>query len=129
MFIKDHSKVFNLAELVCNEIKLAITLGRIENQDQTELYLDQLTKIMNVCQLKPKKVNPNFISEIIGCSKEENQNVSKFIDAVNQQNDLQDTKQIVLKNSTKNRRLKHTSNNQHIRVPKSKPRRRHYRYD
>lgn len=104
-------------------------MGKIENQDQRELYLDQLTKIMDVCQLKPKKVNPNFISEIIGYSEKENQNVSQLIDAFNQQNDLQDTKQIVLKNSTKKRRLKYTSSNQHTRVPKSKPRRRHHRYD
>lgn len=115
---------------MCNEIKVAITLGRIENQDQIELYLDQLTKIMDVCQLKPKKTNPNFIFEIIGCSEKENQNnVCKQIEAVTQQNDLQDTKQIVLKNSTKQRRLKHTSNNHHTRVSKSKPRRRHHRYD
>lgn len=128
MFIKDQSKVFNLAELVCNEIKLAITLGRTESRDQTELYLDQLTKIMDVCQLKPKKVNPTFIFEIIGCDEKENQNnVSKQIDAVTQQNDLKDTKQIVLKNSPKQRRLKHTSNNHHTRVPNSKPRRRHHR--
>lgn len=130
IFIKDHSKVFNLAELVCNEIKLAITSGHIENRDQTELYLDQLTKIMEVCQLKPKKVNPNFVFEITGCVEKESQNnACKEIDAVNQQNDLQDTKQIVLKNSTKQRRVKHTSNNHHTRVPKSKPRRRHHRYD
>ncbi|CAI6362031.1 unnamed protein product [Macrosiphum euphorbiae] len=130
IFIKDQSKVFNLAELVCNEIKLAITLGRTENQDQTEFYLDQLTKIMDVCQLKPKKVNPSFKFEIIGCNEKENHNnVSKQSDAVNQQNDLQDTKQIVLKKSTKQRRLKYTSNNHHARVPKSKPRRRHHLYD
>jgi len=122
--------VFNLAELVCNEIKLAIMFGRIENPDQTQLYLDQLTKIMDVCQLKSKKVNPTLILEIIGSSKNENQNnVFKQIDTVNQQNDLQATKQIVSKNSTKQRRLKHTSNNHHTRAPKSKPRRRHHRYD
>ncbi|XP_026823304.1 uncharacterized protein LOC113561210 [Rhopalosiphum maidis] len=130
IFIKDHSKVFNLAELVCNEIKLAITFGCIKNQDQTQLYLDQLTKIMDVCQLKSKKVNPTLILEIIGSSEKENQNnVFKQIDTVNHQNDPQATKQIVSKNSTKQRRLKHTSNNHHTRAPKSKPRRRHHRYD
>jgi len=114
---------------VCNEIKLAITFGRVENQDQTQLYLDQLTKIMDVCQVKSKKANPTFILEIIGCDeKKKENNVSKQIDTVNQQNDLQDTKQIVSKNSNKQRRLKHTPNNHHIRVPKSKPRRRHNRY-
>lgn len=128
MFIKDHSKVFNLAELVCNEIKLAIIFGRVKTQDQTELYLDQLTKIMDVCQLKSKKVNPSFVSDLIGCSKIENQNnAPKLIDTVNQPNDLQDTKHVVSKNSTKERRIKHTSNNHHTRVYKSKSRRRHYR--
>ncbi|XP_027838354.2 uncharacterized protein LOC114120598 [Aphis gossypii] len=130
IFIKDHSKVFNLAELVCNEIKLAITFGQIKNSDQIQLFLDQLTKIMDVCQLKSKKVNPNFILEIIGCNKKENRdNIFKQIDADNQQNDLQITKQIVSKNSTKQRRIKHTSNNHHTRAPKSKPRRRHHRYE
>jgi len=109
---------------------LAITFGQIENPDQIQLYLDQLTKIMDVCQLSSKKVNPNFITEIIGSSKKENQeNNFKQIDADNQQNDLQITKQIVSKNSTKQRRIKHISNNHHTRAPKSKPRRRHHRYD
>ncbi|XP_025200273.1 uncharacterized protein LOC112598130 [Melanaphis sacchari] len=130
IFIKDHSKVFNLAELVCNEIKLAITFGNIKNQEQIQLYLDQLTKIMDVCQLKSKKINPTLILEITGCSEKENQNnASKQIDAINQQNNLQVTKQIVSKNATKQSRLKHTSNNRHTRALKSKPRRRHHRYN
>lgn len=123
MFIKDHSKVFNLAELVCNEIKLTITFGNIKNPEEIQLYLDQLTKIMEVCKLKSKKVNPAFISELLDCSKKEEQpTVPQLVDVFNANSGLQKTKQIeLLHNLNTQRHVKKSSNN-HTRAYKSKPR-------
>lgn len=65
--------MFNLAELICNEIKLAIILGHCKNQEETQFYLDQLTNITEVCHVKSKTVNPSLTVELIGCQKNQNQ--------------------------------------------------------
>lgn len=122
IFIKDHSKVFNLADLVCNEIKLAITFGNIKNPEEIKLYLDQLTKIMEICKLKSKTVNPAFISELLCSKKEEQSTMPQLIDVFNKQSDLEETKQNKsLLNLNKQCRIKQSSNN-YTRVYKSKSR-------
>lgn len=128
IFIENKSKAFNLAELVCNEIKLAITYGNVQSQDETQFYLDQLTKIMEVCQLKSKKVNPDFISELLELDKEECQNRYQTVVTVNEKCDSQrsrkpTTKQCVSKNTKQKCCPKQISKNNkrvHVSRPKKK---------
>lgn len=87
--------MFNLAELVCNEIKLAITFSRTKNQDETQFYLDQLTEIMEVCQINSKKTNCTFISDLTAMEsgtvkKPKNVRPRKVKAVVNQQNYTED---------------------------------------
>uniref|UniRef100_A0A2S2RB26 Uncharacterized protein n=1 Tax=Sipha flava TaxID=143950 RepID=A0A2S2RB26_9HEMI len=124
IFIKDDSKVFNLAELMCNEIKLAIILGHSKNQDETKFYLDQLTNIMEVCQVKSKAVNPSLIVELTGSQKKQkeqniqcpkNQKQKKVFQKMNKQHGSHKNKKFTTNN------YKYTSSNQK-RAIKSKTR-------
>lgn len=96
---------------MCNEIKLAITFGHIKNQNEIQFLLDNLTKITEVCQLKSKTVNPNFISKLIECNAEEEQKgeVSQNIDVEdNQQYNFLTIKPITSKYHNKQHQPKHT---------------------
>lgn len=107
--------MFNLAELVCNEIKLAITFGHIKIQYEIQFLLENLTKITEVCQLKSKKVDPSFISELIeGNTKQQRKDaVPQHIDVeVIQQYDSLTTKPITLKHNNRQRQSKCTVKNQ-----------------
>lgn len=127
IFIKDNSRTFNLAELVCNEIKLVIINGCIKNRDQIQFCLDQLTKIMEVCQIKSKNVELSFKSSLIGGEEEKQQKVLKENNAATQKNDGQNTKRTPKKKCNKPRRKKQSENlnssHNHIRVIKSYSRR------
>lgn len=118
VFIKDDSKVFNLAELVCNEIKLIIIQGHITNRDQTQFLLDQLTKIMEVCEIKSKNVDPSFKIKLKGSDEKKPQNEMKENNVV--------CKKIIKPAAPQKckypRRIKQTPSN-HTRVIKSNPRR------
>jgi len=92
---------------MCNEIKLFIAFGHTKNADKIQFYLDQLTTITEMCQLKSKKADPSMKSELLKFCKEEQQNVSQEINVV-QRNDL---KQVVLKYHNKQRVSKQTPNN------------------
>lgn len=76
-----------MAELVCNEIKVAITFGRTKNDNETQLYLNQLTKITQKCQLKSIEANPTFITEILENSQEKQHDISQQDDTINQEDD------------------------------------------
>lgn len=129
IFMKDDSKIFNLAELVCNEIKLVLIKGFIKNQDQIQFYLDQLTKITEVCQIKSKNADPSFKSELIGYEQGKQEDVLKGNNVSNQKNKVQNTKQTTPKKKcSKPRRIKQFENSNisknHVRVIKSYSRRR-----
>lgn len=94
-----------MAELVCNEIKLAIIYGYTKNQKETQYFLDQLTKIVEVCQVKLQEANPNFTSEILGYNEREQQNISQHVVTVHRVNDQKTTDHI----------KSHTSNKKSIR--------------
>lgn len=107
IFIKDDSKIFNLAELVCNEIKLVLIQGCIKNQDQIQFCLDQLTKITEVCQIKSKNADPSFKSELIGREQEKQENELRKNNVFDQKNKIQNTKQTTPKKKcNKTRRIK-----------------------
>lgn len=107
---------------MCNEIKLAIIHGHSKNQDETKFYLDQLTYITEVCQVKSKVVNPSMINELIGCQKnQKQQDVSQTMKKRSRKN-----KKGVLQNPNKTNNLKSTSNC-HGRVFKYKSRMIHQR--
>lgn len=132
IFVNDQSEVINLAELVCNEIKLAIANGCIKSPDQTRLYLDHLTTIMEVCRIKSKKLNPDLKSELLKCDKKLQQNEVPQIGAKNKKTESQKTKQVGTQNPKKQRQLKQNPNynnfnNYHSRVYKPKTRRKNHR--
>lgn len=103
---------------MCNEIKLAIVYSRTKNREEIKFYLDQLTKIMEVCQLKSKEINPNYLIDLIECNKEKQQSIEE----VNQEHDVKIAKQILSQKSKKQ-----TLNNT-TQALKSKPRRQNHRY-
>lgn len=109
MFFRDRSKAINLAELVCNEIKLAISMGHINGSDEIRHHLDRLTEITEMCQLKSKKLDPNMKIELV----DHNARVPKV--------DSQPTEApaVTSKNTNKQCRVKLASNNR-TRVCKSK---------
>jgi hypothetical protein len=109
---------------MCNEIKLAIILGHSKNQDETKFYLDQLTNIMEVCQVKSKAVNPSLIVELTGSQKKQkeqniqcpkNQKQKKVFQKMNKQHGSHKNKKFTTNN------YKYTSSNQK-RAIKSKTR-------
>lgn len=124
--------MINLAELVCNEIKLAITNGHIKSPEQTRFYLDYLTTIMEVCRIKSKKLNPDLKLELLKCDKKQQQNKVPQIEAKNGKTESRKTKQIGTQNPKKQRQLKqnlnnNNCNNYHSRVYKPKTRRKNHR--
>lgn len=108
-FFRDRSKAINLAELVCNEIKQAITIGHVNGPDEIQRHLDHLTEITTMCQLKSKKLDPNMKTGLIDYDDR-----SQTVDSKST-----DEPATTSKNPNKRCRLKRTSNNR-TRVCKSK---------
>lgn len=94
---------------------MAIYFGRASNKDEIRFYLDQLTKIMEVCQLKSKNVNLNLLVDLKGCNEGQLKNIIPQQIEENQETCVKETKQIAVQNCNKQRR-------------KYKPRKRNYRY-
>ncbi|XP_050434420.1 uncharacterized protein LOC126841804 [Adelges cooleyi] len=65
IFSKDTSVTFNLAELLCNEIKLVVLSGGAADPKDTQYLLDQLTTIMEVCRIKSKEADPTMRSRLL----------------------------------------------------------------
>lgn len=98
---------------MCNEIKLAIAYGEIKGQDEIQHHLDQLTEIMEVCGIKSKKVDPNFVSELLGLDKEERRNRHQKVvqKSDSQESDKSTTGRIVSNNAKQKRHPKQKSKN------------------
>lgn len=119
--------MINLAELVCNEIKFAITFDRIKSPNDTQFYLDQLTEIMEVCGLKSKKLNPKLSFELIVCEKQKQWNVSQTI---KQQNGSLKTKPKLSQKLNKKRLSKSTTiNSNRVHTYKTKRKINHFKTD
>ncbi|VVC32848.1 Hypothetical protein CINCED_3A017811 [Cinara cedri] len=67
--IKEHfssfgTKKFNLAELICNEIRLATNASTTSSEDLL-FYYKMLTKIMETCNIKIKNIDPSMKTKLI----------------------------------------------------------------
>lgn len=100
---------------MCNEIKLAITVGHINGPDEIRHHLDRLTEITEMCQLKSKKLDPNMKTELIGHDDR--------VQTVDSQ--PSDGPAVTSKNTNKQCRVKRASNNR-TRVCKSKTKSRNH---
>lgn len=58
------SKKFNLADLICNEIRLATNANGTSSEDML-YYIKMLTKIMEMCNLKIKDLDSSMKSKLI----------------------------------------------------------------
>lgn len=93
---------------------MAIYFGHTKNREEIQFYLDQLTKIMEVCKLKSKNVNPNLLADLIGYNVGQEKNIFHQIED-NQKNCKNKIKKTTVENDNNQRR-------------KYKPRKRNNRY-
>ncbi|XP_050543407.1 uncharacterized protein LOC126906699 [Daktulosphaira vitifoliae] len=111
IFAQDTDKTFNLAELLCNEIKLVILFGGAKDSKDIQFYLNQLTKIIEICKIKSQEADPTLRSRLLKDLKqiEENtkpklngyrQNVNKNLNRRPHHNKNRRGKKMVYKNPT-----------------------------
>ncbi|XP_025197328.1 uncharacterized protein LOC112596064 [Melanaphis sacchari] len=109
------SKKFHLAELICNEIRLATNSSSIAPDDML-YFLKMLTKIMETCNLQIKDVDSSLKAKLIidSSAKSSLSNYTSYQSGTGSSDDESDVEKVFVKHNTRSRKLKHLQNSRKV---------------